>query len=243
MKKIMILTLGCCLLLTNAFSQGRQTANEKRSETSTRGTSTVTRSNNNADREVKQPVDNRTQAQRKQSTERSYGESYSTRNNNYNRRPTHVITPKRPKTGYYEHPKPMPKYGHTTTKVPKYSNKIYHGNTYYYYNNGIYYRPYNNSYVVTRAPIGVRVGILPVGYRPVVINRTNYYYYYGTYYTKNNDYYEVIAPPVGAVVENIPTGYEKIEINGETYFIADGIQYKAIIINNEIWYQVIKVID
>ena len=50
----------------------------------------------------------------------------------------------------------------------------------------------------------------------------------------------VVQAPVGAVVESIPEGYEKLIINGETYYIVDGVQYKAVVYDGEIWYEVIK---
>jgi hypothetical protein len=152
-----------------------------------------------------------------------------------------VIHPKERQRDLKENLRPQPRYGTTINAIPRDANRIHHGDVDYFYHDGIYYRSFNKTYVVAHAPIGIRIGLLPKGFRPIMLNHNNYFYYYGTFYVRNNDYYEVVAPPIGAVVETIPNGYEKIDLNGESFFIADGIQYKAVIINNEIWYQVTKV--
>ena len=67
-----------------------------------------------------------------------------------------------------------------------------------------------------------------------------YFYYYGSFYVPSGKKYEVVPAPVGAVVESIPNGYEKVEVDGQTYYTVNGAQYKPVLRNNEIWYQVIK---
>jgi len=52
--------------------------------------------------------------------------------------------------------------------------------------------------------------------------------------------YEVVQPPVGAEVDSIPDGYDKVTVDGQTYFTLSGVQYKAIMRDNVIWYRVIK---
>lgn len=123
---------------------------------------------------------------------------------------------------------------------------IRHNNNNYYYKKGVFYQHDHarDKYVVCHPPIGVRVKTIPTP-RIVVVKSVRYYYYYGTYYHYNVAYndYEVVQAPVGAVVESIPDGYEKLLINGETYYIVDGVQYKAVIYDGEIWYEVIKILN
>lgn len=123
------------------------------------------------------------------------------------------------------------------------SQIIRHNNHDYYYKNGVFYHYTNNKYVVSRPPIGVHVHAIPTP-RIVVLHNVHYYYYYGVFYTMvgHNDYV-VVQAPVGAVVESIPEGYEKLIIDGETYYIVDGVQYKAVIYDGEIWYEVIKILN
>ena len=94
--------------------------------------------------------------------------------------------------------------------------------------------------MVAAPPFGLRIGILPRGFLSFTIGGLPYYYYCGTYYIHRGDEYEVVAPPLGAVVESIPSGYDKITVRGETFYIVDGAQYRPILRNGEIWYEVIK---
>jgi len=140
----------------------------------------------------------------------------------------------------------LPHYGSAVTmkKATKKSHVIKHHTGDYYYRDGIYYRYVNNKYVIHRPHAGFRVATIPE-YRLVKVHGVSYYYYYGTFYTymAPSREYVVVAPPVGAIVESIPEGYEKIDIDGNTYYIVGGVQYKAVIFNGEIWYEVIKVDD
>ena len=118
-------------------------------------------------------------------------------------------------------------------------NFYYDGLDYYLWN-GIYYRDFDGKYEVVPAPVGYKIKDLPQGAEQVSVDGVNYYYYYGTYYVLKGKKYEVVPAPIGAVVSSIPQGYDKVEINGQTYYTLSGIQYKPILKNNEVWYQVIK---
>ncbi|MEP6711474.1 MAG: DUF6515 family protein [Ferruginibacter sp.] len=129
------------------------------------------------------------------------------------------------------------------TSFPYGYQTINYGGYGYRYCQGNYYRPYNNSFIVVGAPIGIFINTLPFGYRRIVVRDNPYYYYNGTYYDQRADNnYSVVAPPLGAVVESIPEGYETIVVDGQTYYNVDGVQYKPVVQDNgEIWYEVIKV--
>lgn len=138
----------------------------------------------------------------------------------------------------------QPHYGSAVSmkKATRKSHVIKHHTGDYYYRDGIFYRYHNNKYVIHRPHAGFRVSSIPE-YRVVWVNGVSYYYYYGTFYSymAPSREYVVVAPPVGAIVESIPDGYERIDINGNTYYTVGGVQYKAVIFNGEIWYEVIKV--
>ena len=121
-----------------------------------------------------------------------------------------------------------------------YSVYNYGGNPYRYYN-GVFYRPYQNSFMVIAPPIGIFINTMPYGYRRIYVNDDPYYYYYGTYYQYRNSNYYVVSPPIGAIVESLPSGYQTLTIDGETYYTIDGAQYKPVVQDNgQVWYQVIK---
>lgn len=151
----------------------------------------------------------------------------------------HKVTPS---ANYHK----LPHYGSAVSmkKATKKSHVIKHHTGDYYYRDGIYYRYVNNKYVIHRPHAGFRVAAIPE-YRLVKVHGVSYYYYYGTFYSymAPSREYVVVAPPVGAIVESIPEGYEKIDIDGNTYYIVGGVQYKAVIFDGEIWYEVIKVDD
>lgn len=77
---------------------------------------------------------------------------------------------------------------------------------------------------------GLRVTVLPTGYRTVLVGSRTYYYYYGTYYsqTPSSTEYETIDPPTGAVVDSLPYGYEVKSIGGNEYYVLDGVYYSEV---------------
>ena len=134
----------------------------------------------------------------------------------------------------------IPAHGTYIHRLPHSAYRIPYGGNYYHFRKGFYYRPYNNGYVIAPPPFGLRIGILPRGFLSFNIGGFPYYYYGGTYYIHRGNEYEVVAPPLGAIVESIPRGYEKVKINGETFYFLGGVQYRPIMRNGEIWYEVIK---
>jgi len=122
---------------------------------------------------------------------------------------------------------------------------IIYNNTEYRYYYGYYYRPWDDYYWRVWPPFGFRISWLPPYYYAFWWHDIEYYYSCNVYYVyvEEEEEYVVTRPPIGAVVETIPDYGEKVIVEGETYFVADGIQYKAVIVNAEIWFKVIKVID
>jgi len=110
----------------------------------------------------------------------------------------------------------------------------------YYDNDGVYYKYDNDKYQVVPAPIGYKVKKLPKESLQFTLDGVPYSYYFGSYYIFRDGKYEVVPAPVGAEVDSIPEGYEKVIIDGQTYFTLNGVQYKAVMRDNVIWYQVIK---
>ena len=122
---------------------------------------------------------------------------------------------------------------------------IIYNNIEYRWYYGYYYWPWEGCYRRIWPPFGFRIGWLPPYYYAFWYRDIGYYYCCNVYYiyVEEDEEYVVVRPPIGAVVETIPDYSEKLIVDGETYFIADAIQYKAVIVNDEIWFKVIKVID
>jgi hypothetical protein len=134
----------------------------------------------------------------------------------------------------------MPARGELFSHAPIHSQKLFFRGNNFFFHKGIFYRPFHNGFIVDGPPFGLTLGFLPRGCLSFTVGGFPYFYYCGTYYTEKNGQYEVVAPPLGAVVESLPKGYEQVDINGQTYYTLDNVQYKPIMKDGEIWYQVIK---
>lgn len=138
----------------------------------------------------------------------------------------------------------LPHWGYKYKTIPKGTFIFPYSGVNYHYHAGVYYRPHGNTYVVVRAPLGVRVRTLPAGNVHFLIGGRRYFYYYGTYYVKSVDdsEYITVEPPVGAVVDALPDGYKKVTIENNTYYEFEGTYYKAFIDEKgEVLYEVVSV--
>ena len=84
-----------------------------------------------------------------------------------------------------------PRYGTVVTKVYK-PHVVVHGGINFYYAKGVWYKPYGRSYVVCKAPIGIRVNSIPKGYKIIRVNGKKYYRYNGIWYKKSGRFYTVV---------------------------------------------------
>jgi hypothetical protein len=92
-----------------------------------------------------------------------------------------------------------PSFGVRISVLPVGYYPFYVGPNPYYYDNGVYYRPYNGGgYEVIQAPLGATVKHLPSGTKLTVIDGQKYYELGGTYYQeeiteKNQLRYKVVG--------------------------------------------------
>jgi hypothetical protein len=99
-----------------------------------------------------------------------------------------------------------PRYGHHVYRLPRHYLTISLGGHHHYYYHGVWYRPYHwgFGYVVTTAPIGAVVSVLPPYYTTLWVHDVPYYYANYTYYrwSPPHDGYLVVEDPgVDGVVE------------------------------------------
>lgn len=134
----------------------------------------------------------------------------------------------------------LPFWGDYYWGISPYALRFYLDGYNYYDYDGIYYKYDNDRYEVVPAPVGHKVKTLPKGYSQFTLDGTTYFYYFGSYYIPQNGQYVVVQPPIGAEVDSIPDGYDKVMIDGQTYFTLNGVQYKAVLRDNTVWYRVIK---
>ncbi|MDR3695518.1 DUF6515 family protein [Mucilaginibacter sp.] len=157
----------------------------------------------------------------------------------------------RPGFGYYGYPH----LGFYCGILPFGYYPFYWGADLYYYNDGIFYTPYDNGgYQVTAPPIGAGVPNLPRNANPIRIDGVQYYESDGVYYRESVDdkgkkiyvvagrdgvlntgdnvtdpNATVAAPKIGDMVNQLPDDCRKVNLNGKKYFISpDGIYYEKV---------------
>jgi hypothetical protein len=83
--------------------------------------------------------------------------------------------------------------------LPREHSRILVGGREYYYAGGVFYRSGPHGIVVTAAPLGARIKVLPVGYLSVRFGGVPLLLYSGTYYRYDpvGEEYVVVAPPAG----------------------------------------------
>ncbi len=69
---------------------------------------------------------------------------------------------------------------------------VVHKNVKYYRSDGIWYKKKNRRYIAVAAPVGIRVNVLPKGYKTVKVKGVRYYRYKGIYYKKSGRNYVVV---------------------------------------------------
>jgi len=139
---------------------------------------------------------------------------------------TAIVQTKRTKVVHH-HYRHLPKRGAVVKTVHNKAITIRHQGVGFRYHAGVWYRPRGTSWVITRPAYGVRIRVLPVGYRKVLVGPRAYYYYYGTYYVKRNNEYEVIEAPIGAEIDSLPDGYNVTTIEGREYYELDDVYYMS----------------
>ena len=153
---------------------------------------------------------------------------------------------KKVRVAHYNY-KHLPKWGYRTKVVPANTRVIVFNGVRYRYVNGVYYKPVRNGYVVVAPPKGIRVSVLPKGYRRLAVAGSTHYYYYGTYYNKKIDrisgasYYVVAQAPIGVKVDALPEGYEEVNIKGVQYYVLNGSYYKEIGSSDQLKYKLVEI--
>jgi hypothetical protein len=95
----------------------------------------------------------------------------------------------------------VPPIGYAATGLPRGSIHIAHGGSHYFFDGGVWFRPYGGRYMVIAPPLGIVVPLLPPDYFTLDVNGMPYYYANGTYYaTQPGGGYSVVAAPPGVAV-------------------------------------------
>lgn len=121
---------------------------------------------------------------------------------------------------------------------PDYRSYGYFGPGIFNYNYG--YLPVRSSFPYYAPYFGIRMDVLPFGYRTIFVGADPFYYYDGTYYTHRNNYYEATTAPIGAKLPELPSGSKAVVIDGMKYYEHRGTYYKEEISgDNHLLYEVV----
>ena len=95
------------------------------------------------------------------------------------------------------HQHSYPVTGHRVSRLPAHATVIVRDNNRYWFDNGVWYAPQGNRYVVARPPYGIVVGGIPAFATVLTIGALTYYYANNVYYQPvAGGRYEVVPPPV-----------------------------------------------
>lgn len=115
----------------------------------------------------------------------------------------------------------------------------------FYYYDGVFYRPYDDGYVVTAPPVGAAVPSLPRGAKAIMIDNQQFFEYNGVYYKiiindKGDKVYVVAGkdgvlntdkndgsdngtveqiPHVGDIIDQLPENARRVTLNGKKYYV------------------------
>jgi hypothetical protein len=97
-----------------------------------------------------------------------------------------------------------PPYGHVVHRLPPRHQIVLHRDIryHYHYATGVWYRPQGVSYIVTSAPRGAIVRVLPSPYVVFRAYGRPYYYVNNVYYVPSPQGYVVSEPPPLAAIES-----------------------------------------
>ena len=135
----------------------------------------------------------------------------------YNYRPAPFYRPiMRP---VYRSPRPYipygPSFGFRLNVLPFGYNRIYVGSDPYYYNEGVYYRPYNSGgYEVVEPPLNATVNKLPSNATVTVVDGQKYYQVGGTFYQEEISENNKLSYRVVGTDGVLNTGDESQDDNG-----------------------------
>lgn len=110
----------------------------------------------------------------------------------------------------------------------------------YWYDQGVYYEPYNNGYQVVTAPEGANVRQLPYGYSTIELGGNTYYYFAGTFYATGPQGFYVTTAPPGAIVYDLPEGAEEFSAGDYQYLEYNNTIYQPITIDGRNAYEVVE---
>lgn len=115
-------------------------------------------------------------------------------------------------------------------ELPPRCSRIYIGGLWYWRYGDVYYRPYNDGYVVVETPVVVNntpppPAPAPVQEQTVWVGQTEFVYKDGQFFRKTADGLVWVEPPAGAVTKALPADATSVWYQGNEYFECDEVYF------------------
>jgi hypothetical protein len=118
--------------------------------------------------------------------------------------------------------------------APRGSVMYDHAGISYRYYDGLYYKPYQEGYMIVSPPLGIRVTVLPRDFTVVRFGDISYFYTGGIYYHEYAPHlYQVVAPSFTADditladrLDKLPETTELVQISGKEYYKVNASYYE-----------------
>lgn len=126
--------------------------------------------------------------------------------------------------------------GARVTESPRAYYPVIAGGHRYFYRDGFFYRGGRRGYMMSPAPIGARIRVLPFGFLSFSIGAMPYYYYGGAYYqyVPDQSCYVVVPKPSGAPASTASDNEDKAALTDGTTLSgvfegasADSVQFRV----------------
>jgi hypothetical protein len=105
----------------------------------------------------------------------------------------------------YGHNHYYPGRGNYIDALPRSNRMFIHGGQRYFFDAGVWYRPYGRRFMIIAPPLGLILPFLPPYYATIWVGGVPYYYANDVYYVQNAGGYMVVAPPSSQVSETPPS--------------------------------------
>jgi hypothetical protein len=121
----------------------------------------------------------------------------------------------------YNHNHYYPRPGYAVPALPHGYYETRYRDSPYYFDRGVWYRPHGDRFVVTLAPIGLVVPVLPPFYSSLWVGGSQYYYADDTYYAWRPEErgYVVVDPPDDSQVTQPGSGGPNTSAGANEFFM------------------------
>ena len=110
-------------------------------------------------------------------------------------------------------------------------SRIFVGNAYFFYDDGIYYQQVGDDYQEVYPPVGAVIPGLPDGTIEIDAGNLAYYYAGGAFYVQQDGGFVIAPSPMGVIVPELPPGAVQVSVRNALAYQFNGIYYQPVFVN------------